>query len=1033
MAINWRAEPGAITVPAIDQVNDKMRFLEQKADQFLNNTRDSLGELGRAVSIDSDFNENLDDIDIENVNVGEGIVYPEVPQLPSAGSDDNLDTPNLSYIAVPNPIAVNDSGFTLPAPVVPDITSMSPPPLLPPNPINLAHLTVPSAPDQIETPVLGGDGIDYVATPEPAQVPTAPDLLNTPDLAATVQNITPDFAPLPELEGFTLPPSPQAPMSSGLSFTSPSLNLNGDYSIGNADFGEAEPQMLGFNAPSVPQLNKNYALPAKPQLDFSKDEAVSPDVTFDKFPELRELNLREYEYEALPEFEGDAPALDEVRDAVQNYQGGVRKDLDQLLENSARGFEDQFATETKILQAQYGRLADWVEGEDTPWSYIYRKIENLLYSGTQDRETKSTERAVQMVRDEWSARGFTAPQGALDKRMDAIREEGRMRVAEANRTISVESFNKQLDEVRFLIEKGLQLEEILYKRYADKRDYELQIYKYRLEAYWNIYNATVQMYNAENEAFKMYFELHKLKVEQQFRELEQYKTYLESKRMEQDLTKQEIEVYQIKLQALNLQVEVYNSQLKAIAQRNDTLKSEIELYRAEVDAVSTEIDFDKLRLDMYKTELDAEKSKLSVNDQLIQNYTNRVAVFAQKNDIAIKNQSAKIEVDKIRLGKFESELAHEKLRIDYQLAEAQNTTSNFLKSVEMYKIDVEKRLAEIDYTSKVADMTSRTNIANAELTGTYANINSRITLSNIETASKVMETQSKISLANLDALTRHQELSSRVGMNNLESQVKIKEANARIAGINADILGKNADIRARVALSNAEMISKHNEIASRTALANLDVQTKVAVSEAEIAARYAEINARNSISATETHLKWTELQQRHASSQLDVNFKQTELSTRVALANQDILAKNSESNMRIATSLADLKARFADMRSRTNIANMQAQSTYVDTVSRINIATIDSKTRIAESNARMAMARADILMKKYDFNMAKGLEKSKLAVEAAKSVGTINAQLAAGAMSAIHVSAGISASGSVALSSSTNESESESTSHNYSY
>jgi hypothetical protein len=61
--------------------------------------------------------------------------------------------------------------------------------------------------------------------------------------------------------------------------------------------------------------------------------------------------------------------------------------------------------------------------------------------------------------------------------------------------------------------------------------------------------------------------------------------------------------------------------------------------------------------------------------------------------------------------------------------------------------------------------------------------------------------------------------------------------------------------------------------------------------------------------------------------------------------------------------------------------------------------------------------------------MARVIERMKLAQEALKSAGQFSAALAQGAMSAIHVSAGMSASGSAGSSSSS----AYSVSHNHQY
>jgi len=97
----------------------------------------------------------------------------------------------------------------------------------------------------------------------------------------------------------------------------------------------------------------------------------------------------------------------------------------------------------------------------------------------------------------------------------------------------------------------------------------------------------------------------------------------------------------------------------------------------------------------------------------------------------------------------------------------------------------------------------------------------------------------------------------------------------------------------------------------------------------------------------------------------------------------------------VATADAEMQARFADMQTRTNIAFSEMQ--------------------ITEYNARMQNA----------------IQQAQIALEQAKALGQYTAQLAAGAMSAMHVSAGISGSGSAG--STESKSTSTTTSYNYSY
>lgn len=95
------------------------------------------------------------------------------------------------------------------------------------------------------------------------------------------------------------------------------------------------------------------------------------------------------------------------------------------------------------------------------------------------------------------------------------------------------------------------------------------------------------------------------------------------------------------------------------------------------------------------------------------------------------------------------------------------------------------------------------------------------------------------------------------------------------------------------------------------------------------------------------------------------------------------------------------------------------------------VAYAEMQSRFADTNTRTNIAYAEMQMSEYTARMQNAVQQAQIALEAAKALGQYTAQLAAGAMSAAHVSASISGSGSASHSQS--KSESTSTSHNYNY
>lgn len=91
----------------------------------------------------------------------------------------------------------------------------------------------------------------------------------------------------------------------------------------------------------------------------------------------------------------------------------------------------------------------------------------------------------------------------------------------------------------------------------------------------------------------------------------------------------------------------------------------------------------------------------------------------------------------------------------------------------------------------------------------------------------------------------------------------------------------------------------------------------------------------------------------------------------------------------------------------------------------------EATSRISDMASRTQIAYGEALVARYQAASTASIQKAGIAVEAAKAIGQYSAQLAAGAMSAAHVSTSISASGSG--SSNYSRSDSTSTSHNYNY
>lgn len=126
---------------------------------------------------------------------------------------------------------------------------------------------------------------------------------------------------------------------------------------------------------------------------------------------------------------------------------------------------------------------------------------------------------------------------------------------------------------------------------------------------------------------------------------------------------------------------------------------------------------------------------------------------------------------------------------------------------------------------------------------------------------------------------------------------------------------------------------------------------------------------------------------------------------------------------------AELQAGLSEVQYNTQVFTAQVDGWRAQVAA--NTADSEMQSKYTDMNTRTNLAYAEMQISEYNAKVSQAQEQARIALEAAKAAGQYTAQLAAGAMSAAHVSASISGSGSASVGSS--DSESESTSHNYSY
>lgn len=853
---------------AIRQVQDKMSLFE-----------------GRIGSYTSQLNKSIDAM--ANLVVGDNL--PETPQL---DYNNNLP-PNYQLITPPD--------FILPSVTPPALDFGEMQAIAAPEPIAIPEITfsvdLPVLPGLLESPAMEEIEIeDPVFDIETLPVPELPsqDVFQIGDMPAPVDlnKILTDL----DLSDFQLPQAPF--ITTPTEITAPALNVL------------AKPEKPVLEAIEFPEFPTLEEFPKFPE--------------FDKKIELPELDFKEINKGFDELIKNVDKTNDDIKDETTEF---IDSCLESVIETHST-LEEARSEAYEVFIRDYEKLENrklvasnwfflsmldrWRIGEKTPWSGVPQQIEQQSIDAVLDRENRVTQNEIKAVYQDWAARGFSMPQGAMAKRVDYVRTQGNLRASEASRALAVEAFKEKIQEVRLIFDRCLDIEQRLYDRFMQKQKHELDIIQLRSDFAKMHLAELKEAFQLRMDATKYFMEIYKYFIEMTMKKMEVIRLQIEYTDFEVKIRQFAIDLYKQKFESIMANVEIYKTMIDAVKLKVDTAKTQFDLYKAEVDGFSTESNIEKLKVDLYGAQVQSESQRLGLFETMAKNYVASVQGLSAKADVKNKQQGLKLEAAKVDLQRYQSDLDYRRTLLQEQSKASQDLTNNYVRKIEAFKTAVGMQLGVLDAKGKNAQTRANLKIANADMRSKYADMNARINISNVDLQAKFLDIQSRSQLANLDAQVKHADMLTRVGMSNAEMQTRVAESNARMYAAKADV-----------------------------------------------------------------------------------------------------------------------QAKYADMQTRTNLAAADMQSKNADIQARVGIANSEIQTRFAELNSKIGISNNEMRLKEYDSHINKIFQKTQLAVEAEKAIAQYSAQLAAGALSAMHVSASIGGSGSV--SSSYSESDSKSENYNYSY
>ena len=152
------------------------------------------------------------------------------------------------------------------------------------------------------------------------------------------------------------------------------------------------------------------------------------------------------------------PTMDLDPSALNDSVARIRAiDIDALINDLAGGFDHFIATYFPLgdeLQA----AIDWVDRAlTTGGTGINVNVEAQLWNRDRDRILRDAGRAEEDASASWAARGYPLPPGALSDQVLQIRRDAYVAVAASSREQAIKSFEAELENVRFAVDRAIQL------------------------------------------------------------------------------------------------------------------------------------------------------------------------------------------------------------------------------------------------------------------------------------------------------------------------------------------------------------------------------------------------------------------------------------------------------------------------------------------------------------------------------------------------------------------------------------------------
>lgn len=450
-----------------------------------------------------------------------------------------------------------------------------------------------------------------------------------------------------------------------------------------------KPSALAVTAPGDAPSIADVALPSAPTI-FLPDAPLMELIALPMAPELN-----------LPTFAGTAP------------------DGSGLAVPTVGFVWDEDYYDSTLLDDATSRLTTMILGG----TGLPPAIEQAIWDRSRVREDVIARKATQEAYEEFSARGFSLPPGALAGRVSEVWQKNREATSTLSRDIAVKQAELEIDNLKFAVSTGIQLEGQLMTYAGQRAARALDAAKTTVQVALDIFNAGVALYNARLQGFQTEAAVFRDLIQAESIKLDQYRTEIEAQKLIGDINLQAIQIYKTRSEALMIAVDLYKAQLDGVKTGVEVDRTRIEGFRATVDAYKAMVESKTSEYQAWGQSIQGEVAKVSAYEAQARAFGTLVDAYKTGETVKIENMRAQISGNEMLVKAFGAEVDYMAEKIKAAVAEVDSGVKVYDGQARVYGAQVGGEQARVQALAEQVRLIIASGTADAELKLKAADMN----------------------------------------------------------------------------------------------------------------------------------------------------------------------------------------------------------------------------------------------------------------------------------------------------------------------